>query len=165
QHSHNKLNPQKKSPRATAAEARSGRRTRRTTVDRRSGDGSASAALRRKTIVENISRVGVARRESETSFLCGPATRRNPAEDAARNAGVAVADESADTSPRRIVRSARRSGLDEDIRELRTKTLVDRGRRRRSTREEDAPEHGKNTTLAIAGRYSSTQKRMRITIV
>ncbi|KAG7167746.1 hypothetical protein Hamer_G010132, partial [Homarus americanus] len=123
----------KKSPRATAAEARSGRRTRRTTVDRRSGDGSASAALRRKTIVENISRVGVARRESETSFRCGPATRRTPAEDAARNAGVAVADESADTSPRRIVRSARRSGLDEDIREPKTKTPrhEDAGRRAR----------------------------------
>ncbi|KAG7155178.1 hypothetical protein Hamer_G029632, partial [Homarus americanus] len=29
-------------------------------------------------------------------------------------------------------------------------------RRRRSTREEDTPEHGKNTTFANAGRYSST---------
>ncbi|XP_042205383.1 uncharacterized protein LOC121854712 [Homarus americanus] len=115
-----------------------------------------------EAVSPGLSRVGVTRQESETSFLCGPATRRTPAEDAAR---TAVADESGDTSRRherrRIARSARKSGSDEDIREPRTKTPRHEDatpRRRSSIVDEDTGRRARKT-LGNTGRIP--HRRMR----
>ncbi|KAG7159919.1 hypothetical protein Hamer_G017353, partial [Homarus americanus] len=89
------------------------------------GDGSASTALK----LSHPTRV-------RNDIFCGPATRRTPAEDAARTAGVTVAAERGDTSRRRIVQSARESVLDEDTARLARKMLRNTGRIHRRMQED-----------------------------